>query len=257
MSPRPLVPSTGPGRALAAAVLLVVAGALLTTAILTAGGSGPGSRPAAAGSPSAPSASTDPGTAERAALARRRPGDPFAQGPADAPVVLIEYADFQCPFCRQFALTTEKQLVRQYVDTGRLRIEWRDFPIFGPESEQAARAAWAAGRQGRFWPYYRTLFEHASERRNSGAFSEDNLVAMARAAGIANLTKFRADYGSDAARQAVEHDSQEGQALGIPSTPAFLVNGVPILCAQPLDQFRQAIDQALKTAPAGASGAGR
>ncbi len=78
-------------------------------------------------------------------LARRDAGDALAQGRADAPVVLIEYADFKCGYCGKFARDTEPALVKKYVDDGTLRIEWRNFPIFGAESE--CRRARLLGRR--------------------------------------------------------------------------------------------------------------
>ena len=96
----------------------------------------------------AATAGADLGTQARLAAARRIPGDPLALGRPDAPVVISEWGDFQCPFCRAYTLNTEPSLVRQYVDSGRVRLEWHDFAYLGPESVLAARAARAAGRQG-------------------------------------------------------------------------------------------------------------
>jgi protein-disulfide isomerase len=177
-------------------------------------------------------------------MARRTDGDPMAQGRADAPVVMIEYSDFQCPFCRKFAQDTEQKLIKQYVDKGVLRIEWRNFPIFGKESENAARASWAAGRQGRFWQFHETAFSNGPEKKNTGAFTPAELAALAEKAGVKYLAKFRTDMASKAAQQALNADSQEGYQLGVSSTPAFLINGRPILGAQPIEQFETAINQA-------------
>ncbi|MFF0224148.1 DsbA family protein [Streptomyces sp. NPDC004629] len=181
------------------------------------------------------------------ALARRDAGDPLAAGSAQAPVVLIEYSDFQCPYCGKFARDTEPELVRSYVDKGLLRIEWRNFPIFGEESERAARAAWAAGRQGKFWEFHDQAYR-TTHKKNTGAFSTDKLTDMARAAGVKDLDRFRGDMTSDEASAAVQRDMEEGYALGVTSTPAFLVNDVPVLGAQPADTFKQTIEAAAKEA---------
>lgn len=194
---------------------------------------------------SSPSAEATPDEQQKAllSLARRNPKDPMALGRADAPVVMIAYEDFQCPFCGKFARETKPELVRTYVDKGVLRIEWRNFPVFGTESEQAARAAWAAGRQGRFWQFHDIAY--AKERpRNQGYFSSSRLREMAREAGVADLARFEADLKSDAADAAVSKDREEGYALGVSSTPAFLVNAQPILGAQPLSTFSAAIEKA-------------
>lgn len=176
-------------------------------------------------------------------LARRESGDPMALGRRDAPVVLIEYSDFQCPFCGRFARETERELIRDYVEKGVLRIEWRNFPVFGEESEQAALAGWAAGQQDRFWKFHELAYSEPRER-NSGAFTPDRTVDLARRAGVPDLEKFRADMDSSAARKAVTKDQEEGHELGVTSTPAFLVNNTPVLGAQPTATFRDAIDKA-------------
>ncbi|GHH91714.1 hypothetical protein GCM10017779_21710 [Streptomyces capillispiralis] len=134
--------------------------------------------------------------------------------------------------------------MRTHVKKGSLRIEWRNFPIFGRESEDAARAAWAAGRQGAFWKFHDRLYA-APRERDTGEFSRSELIAHAEAAGVADLDRFREDMESDQARQAVERDREEGYVLGVTSTPAFLVNGIPILGAQPTEVFDRAVRDAL------------
>ncbi|MEE1929533.1 thioredoxin domain-containing protein [Streptomyces sp. TRM 70351] len=176
------------------------------------------------------------------ALARREAGDPYALGEPDAPVVLIEYSDFQCPFCGTFARDTKPELVERYVAEGVLRIEWRQFPIFGEESERAARAGWAAGRQGRFWEFHDVVYGE-ERRKNSGAFAQEKVEAMAREAGVTDLERFRADMASDAAETAIGTDMDEGYALGVSSTPAFLVNGTPVLGAQPTEVFAELVEE--------------
>ncbi|MFE7751010.1 DsbA family protein [Streptomyces sp. NPDC057428] len=205
-----------------------------------------------AAKPESPVVSTESATPEGAdesllALARRDGGDALAVGKADAPVVMIEYSDFQCPFCGRFARETEPALLRSYVDKGVLRIEWRNFPVFGEESEQAALAGWAAGQQKKFWDFHKVAYGEPRER-NQGEFSKDRLVSMAREAGIADLERFRSDMASDEARSAVSKDQEEGYGLGVTSTPAFLINGKPVLGAQPTATFEQAIDAAAKAA---------
>ncbi|MGC9379876.1 DsbA family protein [Streptomyces sp. MH13] len=225
----------------------VLAGLVLVTAVVVAvvalaGGGDSAGRPAGTSASAAPSAAA-PADPSLLALARRESGDPYALGKPDAPVVLIEYSDFQCPFCGRFARESKPELLRDYVEKGVLRIEWRHFPLFGAESEQAARASWAAGRQGRFWQFHDTAYAHPRER-NKGDFAEKALLTMAEEAGIEDLDRFRADMNSSAADAAVSRDVEEGYALGVSSTPAFLVNGRPILGAQPTDVFAEAVEVA-------------
>ncbi|MCX4824137.1 DsbA family protein [Streptomyces sp. NBC_01142] len=204
---------------------------------------------AAAGASSAPQAGTYP---ELEKLARRDAKDPLAVGRADAPVVMVEYADFKCGYCGKFARDTEPELVKKYVDEGTLRIEWRNFPIFGEESESAARAAWAAGRQGRFWQFHAAAYAEGAKEQG---FAEDRLEALARDAGVKDLDRFLRDLDSDGARQAVKKDQDEAYGIGATSTPSFLINGRPIAGAQPMETFTEAVEAA-KTA-AGKKAAGK
>ncbi|MEV6769136.1 DsbA family protein [Nocardia sp. NPDC051030] len=224
---------------------LVAAGGLLLTAIIQMNSgndikSATGKEPAATGQEAT--------YRQLAKLARRSATDPTGLGKVDAPVVMIEYSDFQCPYCRKFGLTMEPDLIAKYVDTGVLRIEWRNFPIFGDESQTAARASWAAGQQGKFWEMHKALFENGPEKKNTGVFTPERMAEIARLAGVPDLNKFRADLDSDAANKALAADTNEGYNLGITSTPAFLINGRPVLGAQPLDQFEAMIEAAEQTA---------
>ncbi|CAL9436175.1 DsbA family protein [Streptomyces sp. enrichment culture] len=230
-----------------AAVAVLAAAAVTGTFALTLDGSG--NRDGAAGASAAVTESARPAPADESllALARRDPSDALAVGRADAPVVMIEYSDFQCPFCGRFARETKPELLRSYVDEGVLRIEWRNFPVFGEESEQAALAGWAAGQQKRFWEFHDVVYGETRER-NAGEFSAENLIAMAREAGITDLERFRADLASEEARDALRADREEGYVLGVASTPAFLVNGRPILGAQPTATFEEAVEAAAETA---------
>ena len=191
---------------------------------------------------------------ELAALARRDAKDPLAQGKADAPVVMIEYADFKCGFCGKFARDTEPDLVKKYVEDGTLRIEWRNFPIFGEDSERAARGAWAAGRQGKFWQFHEAAYADGAKEKG---FGDGRLKELAREAGVGDVERFARDAGSDAARAAVKKDQEEGYKLGATSTPSFIVNGQPIAGAQPDAVFEQAIDAAKAEAAKGAAGKGK
>ena len=182
-----------------------------------------------------------------AALARRRPGDPMALGDPDAPVVMIAYSEFQCPFCGKFARDTEPELVKRYVEDGTLRIEWRDFPYLGPESRVAALGGRAAAEQDMFWQFHDAMYDHQLPP-NSGKLDEDYLVGVAREAGL-DVARFRTSLRrSDDLARAVEKDFTEGQSIGVNGTPAFLINGRPVMGAQPVAVFSKAIEQAARAA---------
>ncbi len=178
-------------------------------------------------------------------LARREPEDPLALGREDAPIVLIEYADYRCPFCGVFARETLPVLISEYVDQGLLRIEWRDAPIFGPESFEAAVAARAAGQQGLFWEYYSELFAYEGSGHQS--LPRSRLLEIAQEIGVPDMELFESDLDNDELSQAVGHDYAEAQTIGIYSTPAFLVGDVPVMGAQPLEFFQDTIDKQLKS----------
>lgn len=177
-----------------------------------------------------------------AVMARRHPGDPMALGNVDAPVVMVAYSEFQCPFCGKFARDTEPALIRQYVDRGVLRIEWRDFPYLGPESLLAARAGRAAAAQGKFWAFHDAMYAHQPPP-NSGTITGAYLTAIATRIGLDTAT-FRTDLTSAEMAGAIQRDFEEGQNVGVTGTPAFIINGRPVIGAQPLSEFQAAIDQA-------------
>ncbi|MGW6982485.1 DsbA family protein [Streptomyces sp. NPDC054932] len=201
---------------------------------------GTGSSDSGSGSGAVAAPRTDP-AAELKALARREAGDKLAVGRADAPVVLIEYSDFKCGYCAKFARDTEPELVKKYVADGTLRIEWRNFPIFGAESEAAAKAAWAAGQQDRFDAFHAAAYAGGSKEKG---FAEPRLVELAREAGVPDLERFKADMAGEQAAAALKKDQEEGYRIGVTSTPSFLLNGRPIAGAQPLDTFTAAIARA-------------
>jgi protein-disulfide isomerase len=178
-----------------------------------------------------------------AGLARRTPNDPLALGKPDAPVVILEYADFQCPFCGRHARETEPKLIQEYVDKGLVRVEWRDLPYLGAESNDAAAAGRAAAAQGMFWEFHQAVY--AKERRvNSGSLNEGALRDIAKDIGL-DVARFDADRTSAATRTAVLRDQQEATSMGITGTPAFIVGDTPIVGAQPYEAFKQAIDRQL------------
>ena len=167
-----------------------------------------------------------------------------ARGDKDAPVVMIEYADFQCPFCGQFARDIEPYLVEEYVESGILRIEWRDFPYRGQESVNAALAARAAQEQGKFWEYHDTLYENQGSP-NSGAFTDEKLVALAEEAGL-DAERLGSDFTSGKYEGVVSRDFEEAASKGVPGTPTFFINDKPLVGAQPVEAFEEAIEEALQ-----------
>ena len=169
--------------------------------------------------------------------------NPRSLGQADATVVITEYSDFQCPFCERFASQTEPQIVEQYVNTGKVRFEYRHFIVIGQESLWAAEASECAADQGKFWEYHDLLFQRQSGE-NVGAFSKAKLKGFATELKL-NRDTFDKCLDSDQYKSRVEADSAEGRSLGVQSTPSFFVNKRGVLGAQPFSVFQSAIDQEL------------
>jgi len=169
-------------------------------------------------------------------------------GYPDAPVTVIEYSDFQCPFCRRFFMETERLLMADYIETGKVKLEYRHFAFLGPESLAAAEAAECAGEQGQFWPYHDILFQRQGQE-NSGAFSRENLISFAEELGL-DVEAFTSCMDSAKYRQKVLSQTEEGRALGVSGTPTFIIGKYLVRGAQPYEVFRQAIDQALAEAQA-------
>lgn len=191
---------------------------------------------------------TGPESAERSDLTsaeRRDPDDLLAAGPVDAPVTLIVFSDYQCPFCAQWSHET-LPLMMEHVESGDLRIEWRDVNVFGPASERAARASYAAALQGAFWEYHDALFAEG-EKRSEADLSDDALIALAGDLGL-DPERFATDMDSSTTVDEIAANAQLGMDLGAHSTPVFLMGGEPLAGAQPSQVFLDAFDQALTAA---------
>jgi protein-disulfide isomerase len=166
-------------------------------------------------------------------------------GDPNAPVKIIEYADFQCPYCRQYWQETEPQIINTYVATGKVFYEYRSVGAFiGPDSASAAEAAYCAADQNKFWEYHDTLYSNWTGE-NTGDFAPEKLRQYARTVGL-NQNTFDKCVSQHKYAGQVQQDVKNAKADGIESTPSFLINGKIVQGAQPFDVFQQAIDSALK-----------
>ncbi len=145
-------------------------------------------------------------------------------GNAAAPVTLDLYEDFQCPACEQWGQNVLPRLVQNELAAGTTKLVFHGFAFIGPELKDAAKAAWAAEQQGRFWDMWATLYANQGLRENGGAFVRDRLLAMADAIGL-DHDRFVADFDSPAATAAVSAGIADAAQAGINSTPTVLVNG--------------------------------
>jgi protein-disulfide isomerase len=173
-------------------------------------------------------------------------GEGRVLGDPDAPVTVVEYADFQCPVCKRAESSIIARLEQDYVLDGRVNIEFRMFPFLGQESWAAAAAAEAARDQGKFWEYHDALF-NAQGRENSGAFSYDRLVEIAGDLGL-DIQQFDASLNGHV--DAIQAEADAARGAGVNSTPTFFIGDTKIAGAQPYEVFVQAIEDELAQAAA-------
>ena len=166
------------------------------------------------------------------------------KGDANAPVTIIEFADFQCPYCGRFFSQTEPQIDKTYIQTGKVRFGYYDFAFLGQESNWAAEAAECAADQDKFWEYHDKLYSSQSGE-NQGAFNKDNLKKLAKDLGL-DTRAFNECLDSGKYTQLIQDESSAASSIGVRSTPTFLVNGQPLVGAQPFDAFQQVIESFLK-----------
>jgi|SRR5690625_234350 len=179
--------------------------------------------------------------AELAELAKREENDPLSMGDIDAPMTMIVYSDYRCPFCGQWERTTFPTLVEKYVDTGQMRVEWRDMPVLGDASVDAAHAARAAANQDKFWEFTTALYaEDFQGNAKDSDYEPETMADMAEELGM-DRAKFLADLEAGEFEQDVDANRSEAWSIGFTGTPAFLIEGVPVIGAQPLETFEGAI----------------
>ncbi len=165
------------------------------------------------------------------------------KGDPNAKLTVVEFADYQCPFCEQFFTNTAPQLLKDYVDTGKVKFVYKDLAFLGQESTWAANAALCAKEQNKFWEYHDYLFGHQGQE-NSGAFSQDKLKGFAATLGL-NTTQFNSCLDSQKYNAQVTANQTEASKNSFNSTPSFAIGSTPIIGAQPYAQIKAAIDAEL------------
>lgn len=161
------------------------------------------------------------------------------KGPNNAKITIVEFSDFQCPYCRR-GYETMEQVAKMYPND--VKIAFKHFPLpFHNEAEPAAKAAWAAQQQGKFWEYHEELF------KNQDKLGAEYYVQLASSLKL-DVEKFKRDMASEAAAKQVKADTEIGQKNGIQGTPGFFVNGVAVKGAYPAEHFKGIIERWLKGA---------
>jgi protein-disulfide isomerase len=166
--------------------------------------------------------------------------DSRAKGNAAAPLTIVEFSDFQCPYCRQ-AQATVAEVMSKY--PGRIRLAFRDYPLAAlhPQAQLAAEASRCAAEQGKFWEYHDRLFA------NQNKLSPPELLEHARALQLDDR-QFDTCLQSGKNRPSIDRDRQEGSAAGVNATPAFFLNGILLSGAQPAAAFAKILEQELAAA---------
>lgn len=168
--------------------------------------------------------------------------DPY-KGRVDAPITIVEYSDFQCPFCQRFWQETLPEIQSEYIDKGLVKFVYRDFPISSihPYAQRAAEAAQCAFEQGKFWEYHDRLFANFRSWQKEG---NDEFKRIARELGL-DGARFGECIDSGKYAGEVKRDSEDGIRAGVTGTPTFFVNGVKIEGARPFSAFQEVIEAQL------------
>jgi protein-disulfide isomerase len=171
-------------------------------------------------------------------------GSAPVHGDADAKVTIVEWSDFQCPFCGR-VMDTLHQIEKNYGSDVRIAFKHNPLPMH-PNAPYAAKAAIAAHKQGKFWQMHDKLFE-ANNSHQPDALNQDKVDAMARDLGL-DMERFKADAASPETAQVIAADQAQGAKLGANSTPHFFINGARVSGAMPYESFKAVIDAQLKRA---------
>ncbi|MDO8523015.1 MAG: DsbA family protein [bacterium] len=184
-----------------------------------------------------------PSAANAGEVLKVRNGD-FYLGNPGAKVVIVEYGDYQCPFCGKWFKEVEPQIISNYVKTGKAVFIFRDFAFLGEESFRSAEAARCANEQDKFWEYHDYLYSN-QQGENQGSFSDANLKKFAETLKL-NTSAFNTCLDSGKYKQAVIDASSEGRTVGVSGTPATFVNETMVSGAQPFAVFQSKIEAELK-----------
>ena len=168
--------------------------------------------------------------------------DDAIKGDKDAPVTIIEFSDFECPFCARFYNDTLPQIISEYVDTGKVRFVYRDFPLsFHQNARSASLAAECMKDQGGEKLFYEM---HDKIYENQTSLNAENLKIWAAELG-AKASEFNECLDSEKFGDEVDKDFADGQSYGVSGTPAFFINGRMVSGAQPFSVFQNIVDEEL------------
>lgn len=171
------------------------------------------------------------------------PANVAQQGSSDAKVTIIEFADFKCPFCKQWHQEIYPKLKSEYIDTGKVRFAFWDFAFLGEESFKAAEAAMCAMDQDKFWEYHDVLF-NAQGLETESSFSDASLKQFAQNIGL-NQSSFNECFDARINKPIVEDLTNQGANYGVNSTPTVFINGLKFEGILPWQTYQQVIETEL------------
>ena len=177
-------------------------------------------------------------------VARHQSDDPRAWGDPNAPLVVVQWTDFRCPFCAMVATSSVPSLFTEYVDTGKVRFEVHDVALFGDQSVDAAVAFRAAGAQGKAREYMTTLF-NAAPASGHPDLPEAKLIGFAKTAGVSDIAKFTKDLSDQSLHDQVIADTIKAQQIDMDGVPYFAIGSQRVSGAQPWQTFRAVIETEL------------
>ncbi|MCL4398008.1 DsbA family protein [Patescibacteria group bacterium] len=191
--------------------------------------------------PSAPAAPSQPSGPTKVNV--NVTGNDPVKGNPNAKLTIVEFADYQCPYCARFQTDTLPQIIKDYVDTGKVKFVFKNLAFLGKESTDAANAALCAKEQNKFWEYHDKLFSSQSGE-NQGGFAIDKLKGFAASLGL-NTSQFNDCLDKQKYNAQVTADQAEASKNGFQSTPSLAVGTTPVIGAQPYSQFKTLIDAEL------------
>jgi len=170
-------------------------------------------------------------------------GSPLFGDPS-APITILEWGDYQCTYCYRFHQSSLNIIIEEYVDSGKINLVFKDFPLNGPDSILGAEAAHCAGDQGKYWSFHNELYSNWAGER-TGWINHDSLNKFAKSVNL-EIGEFTTCLVEHKYKQKVLELEKFGKEIGIDATPSFLIFNdkkiIKIRGNQPIDTFRQAID---------------
>lgn len=178
------------------------------------------------------------------------------KGDENAPVTIVEFSEYLCPFCAEYVGVdvipsrpideerTYQQIIKNYVDTGKARYIFRDFPVHGEKAKKIAQAAHCAGGRGKYWEYHDLLFERQKDLSEATDL-EDLLKTLASELNL-DIDEFNLCLTDNEVARVVDDNYELGKRVGVSGTPSFFINGHMLVGAQPFENFKKIIEEELR-----------